>query len=97
MAATEHPSEQEVLSRIREERQQLASSLEELRSELNEATNLDAKLNGVLPMAVAGALGAGFFLGGGIGATVRLFLRKSRERDRAVRARAGRFAVVERT
>ena len=94
MATTEPRSEQEIRGAIREERQQLASSLDELRTELSEATNLDAKLNNALPAAVAGALGAGFFLGGGIGATVRLFLRKSREGN--VKAKAGRFAVVQR-
>ena len=93
MATTEPKTEAEVRAAIREERQQLASSLEELRSEIGEATNLDAKLSGVLPVALTGALGAGFVLGGGIGATVRLFLRRSREGN--VKARAGRFAVVE--
>ena len=93
MAATEPRTETEVRAAIRDERQELAQSLHELRTELHEATALDAKLSGVLPMAVAGALGAGFFLGGGIGATVRLFLRRSREGN--VKARAGRFEVVE--
>ncbi|HET7572949.1 MAG TPA: hypothetical protein VFJ77_09830 [Gaiellaceae bacterium] len=93
MAVTEPKSETEVRAAIREKRQQLAGSLEELRSELSEATDLDAKLSGVLPVAVAGALGAGFVLGDGIGATVRLLLRRSREGT--VKARAGRFALVD--
>jgi hypothetical protein len=96
MAATEPRTEDEVRAAIRDERHELASSLEELRSEIEHATNLDAKLSNVLPLALAGALGAGFFLGGGIGATVRLLLRKSRERDVEVKGRAGRFALVER-
>jgi len=77
MAATE---ELEVREQIRRERTALAESVEELRGELGEATNVAGKLDGVLPAAVAGAVGAGFVLGGGIGATVRYFLRRSRER-----------------
>lgn len=94
MAVTEPRSEQEVRAAIREERQRLASSLDELRSELSEATNLEAKLGAILPVVLAGALGTGFVLGGGIGATVRLFLRRSREGK--VTAKAGRFALVDR-
>jgi hypothetical protein len=96
MAATEPRTEQEVRAAIRDERHGLASSLEELRTEIEHATNLDAKLSGVLPVAIAGALGAGFFLGGGIGATIRLLMRRSRQRDVEVKGRAGRFALVER-
>ena len=33
-----------------------------------------------LPVVAVGALGAGFFLAGGIGATMRLLARKGRER-----------------
>ena len=76
MAATE---ETEVREQIRKERRQLAESLDELRGEIGEATDVAGKLGGVLPLAVAGALGAGFVYGGGIGATVRYFLRRSRE------------------
>ncbi len=77
MAATE---ETEVREQIRKERTALADSLEELRGELGEATDVAGKLGGVLPMALAGAAGAGFLLGGGIGASVRYFMRRSRER-----------------
>ena len=77
MAATE---EMEVREQIRKERTALADSLDELRGELGEATDVAARLGGVLPLAAAGAAGAGFVLGGGIGATVRYFMRRSRER-----------------
>jgi hypothetical protein len=76
MAATEHI---EVREQIRNERRQLTESLDELRGELSEATDVAGKLGGVLPLAVAGAAGAGFVFGGGIGATVRYFMRRSRE------------------
>ena len=76
MAATE---ELEVREAIRRERRLLAESVDELRDELGEATDVASKLGGVLPLAVTGALGAGFVFGGGIGATVRYFMRRSRE------------------
>jgi hypothetical protein len=80
MAVTEPRSEEEVRAAIREEREQLAESFEELRSELGEATNIGAKLGANLLLVASAALAAGFVLGGGIGATVRYLLRRSRER-----------------
>ena len=65
---------------IEAEREQLAHAVEELREGLGEATNVGAKLRGRLPAVAVGALGAGFFLAGGIGATMRLLARKGRER-----------------
>jgi hypothetical protein len=38
------------------------------------------KLRAKLPVAAAGALSAGFVLAGGIGATMRYFARRGRER-----------------
>lgn len=57
------------------ERDGLSAAVEDLR----EATNVGRKLKAKLPVAAAGALGAGFFLAGGIGATVRLLFRRGRE------------------
>jgi hypothetical protein len=57
------------------ERQGLTAAVEDLR----EATNVGRKLKAKLPVAAAGALGVGFFLAGGIGATVRLLFRRGRE------------------
>lgn len=94
MAVTEPRSEGDVRQAIRQERHLLADSLDELRCELHEATDLGGKLGGVLPLAVLAALAAGFVLGGGVGATVRLLLRRSREGN--VKARVGRFAFVDR-
>jgi hypothetical protein len=65
---------------IEAERRQLASAVEQLRNGLGEATDVAAKLRSRLPVVAAGALGAGFFLAGGIGATMRLLARKGRER-----------------
>ncbi len=80
MAVTEPRSEDEVRAAIREEREQLAASVEELRSELGEATDIGAKLGRNLLLVAGVALAAGFVLGGGIGATVRYVLRRRRER-----------------
>jgi Protein of unknown function (DUF3618) len=75
---------------IEHERAELAAAVGELRGELG----VGAKLRANLPAVAAGALGAGFFLGGGIGATMRLLARRGREG--ATRARVGRFSLVHR-
>jgi hypothetical protein len=86
--------EQRIRSELRAEREQLADAVEVLREELGEATNVGAKLRSRLPLATAGALGAGFVVAGGIGATMRLLFRRGREGDE--KARAGRFSLVDR-
>jgi hypothetical protein len=65
---------------IESERTQLAHAVEELREGLGEATDVAGKLRAKLPVVAAGAMGAGFFLAGGIGATMRFLARKGRER-----------------
>jgi hypothetical protein len=62
------------------EREQLARAVEQLREGLGEATDVSGKLRARLPVAAAGALGAGFFLAGGVGATMRYLARRGRER-----------------
>ena len=71
---------EQIRSEIEREREQLAHAVDELRSGLGEATDVGAKLRAKLPVAAAAALGAGFFLAGGIGATMRLLARRGRER-----------------
>jgi hypothetical protein len=81
MAATRNGRTPEaVLREIESEREQLATAVEHLREGLGEATDVAGKLRGRLPAAAAGAFGAGFFLAGGIGATMRLLARRGRER-----------------
>ena len=65
---------------IESEREQLAQAVEQLRHGLGEATDVAAKLRTRIPAVAVGALGAGFFLAGGIGATMRLLARRGRER-----------------
>jgi hypothetical protein len=93
--ATEDGASTELRSRIERERNALATSVDSLRSEISEATNISAKLRARLPAAAGGALAAGFVLAGGIGATVRLVFRKGREGE--TKAKAGRFRLVDRS
>jgi hypothetical protein len=94
MAQADGRTPDEVRHDIQQEREQLASAVEDLREGLGEATNVTAKLQAKLPAVAAGALGAGFVLAGGIGATMRMLARRGREGK--TRAKVGRFAVVHR-
>lgn len=82
------PAETRIREEIAAERAELARTLEELRAEVD----VTRKLSGKLPVVAVGALGAGFVLGGGIGATVRLLMR--REREGKEQARVGRFSLA---
>ena len=79
---------------IAAEREELAGAVEDLRREIDDVTSIADKLRANLPVVTAGALGAGFLLAGGIGATMRFLARRSREGRE--RARFGPFSVVER-
>jgi hypothetical protein len=85
---------EELRRQIESERDELATAVDTLRAEIGEATDISAKLKAKLPAVAAGAVGAGFVIGGGIGATMRLFARKSREGTE--KARFGRFRLVGR-
>jgi hypothetical protein len=89
MASTEEKLRRE----LHEEREQLAEAVETLREEIGDATNIGAKLRSKLPLVTAGALGLGFVVSGGIGATARLLMRRGREGDE--KAKAGRFSLVD--
>jgi Protein of unknown function (DUF3618) len=92
MAASEtgQRTPEQVRRDIESHREELAASVEELRA----ATNIGTKLRAKLPAVAAGALGAGFLLAGGIGATMRLLARRGREGHE--KARVGRFSLVDR-
>jgi len=93
-ASTNHRTPEEVRGEIETERDQLAEAVDSLRSGIGEATDIGAKLRSNLPVVAAGALGVGFFIAGGIGATMRLLARRGREGT--TKARFGRFSVVNR-
>jgi ornithine cyclodeaminase/alanine dehydrogenase-like protein (mu-crystallin family) len=90
MAGRNSRTLEDVRHDLEQEREQLATAAESLR----ESMNVTAALRSKLPLVAAGALGAGFFLAGGIGATARLLMRRSREGE--TKARVGRFRLVDR-
>ncbi|HEY3544393.1 MAG TPA: hypothetical protein VGK79_17790 [Gaiellaceae bacterium] len=87
-------SDERIREELRTERAALADAVGDLRGALGEATDVSGKLRAKLPLAAAGAFGLGFLKAGGIGATARLLMRRSREGD--VKAKAGRFRLVDR-
>lgn len=91
MARTNGRSPDDVRQEIARERDELADAVDDLRAGIGEA----ASLKGKLPLLAAGAAGAGFVLAGGVGATMRLIMRRGREGRE--RARVGRYAVVDRS
>jgi hypothetical protein len=94
MASTNERSTKQVRRDIETERDRLATAVDDLRAEIGEATNIGAKLKGKVPIATAAAVGAGFFLAGGVGASMRLLMRRSREGR--TKARFGPFALIDR-
>src|SRR3954470_17337552 len=74
MAGTNGRTPEQVRRDIEAERDRLADAVDDLRSEMD----VNAKLQAKLPLAAAAALGAGFVVSGGIGATMRLLMRRSR-------------------
>ena len=90
MAGTNGRTPEQVRRDIEAERNRLADAVDDLRSEMD----VNAKLQAKLPLAAAAALGAGFVVSGGIGATMRLLMRRSREGK--TKARFGPFSLVDR-
>ncbi len=76
MLPVEERTAEQLRHEIELEREQLATAVDSLRRELGFASKLRSRL----PIAAAGALGAGFVVAGGIGATMRLLFRRGRER-----------------
>jgi hypothetical protein len=94
MAGSNGRTVEEVRRDIESEREQLAGAADTLREEIGEATNIGGKLRANLPAAAVGALGIGFLLAGGVGATARLIFRRGREGE--TKAKVGRFRIVDR-
>jgi Protein of unknown function (DUF3618) len=90
MAATNGRTPEQVRRDIEAEREGLAVAVDDLRSEMD----VNAKLRPKLPLAAAAALGAGFVISGGVGATMRLLMRRGREGR--TKARFGPFSLVDR-
>jgi hypothetical protein len=94
MAGSNSRTVADVRRDIDTEREQLADAAESLRESIGEATNVRAKLRANLPAAAIGALGVGFLVAGGVGATARLIFRRGREGE--TKAQVGRFRLVDR-
>ena len=90
MATANGRTPEQVRRDIEAERDRLAGAVDDLRSEMD----VNAKLRPKLPLAAAAALGAGFVVSGGIGATMRLLMRRGREGR--TKARFGPFSLVDR-
>jgi hypothetical protein len=83
-------TEQDLRRELQEERARLAEAVDDLRKELEAATDLRSKL----PLIAGAAFALGFLKAGGIGSTARLLARRSREGKRT--ASVGRYRVIER-
>jgi hypothetical protein len=86
MAGTDQRNTETVRREIEFERERLAHAVDSLRDA--------AKISVNVPVLAAAALGAGFVIAGGIGATARLIFRRGREGSE--KARVGRFTLVDR-
>jgi hypothetical protein len=73
-------TQEDIRRDIEREREQLAGAVEYLRGSLGEAADIGGKLKSKLPVVAAGAASVGFVLAGGIGATMRYFARRGRDR-----------------
>lgn len=94
MAGSNSRTVADVRRDIEAEREQLADAAENLRESIGEATDIGGKLRANLPVVAVGALGLGFLVAGGIGATARLIFRRGREGE--TKAKLGRFRLVDR-
>ena len=94
MAAGNSRTPEQVRHELEAERERLADAVDTLRAGVKEATDIGSKVRANLPAVAPGAGGVGFQLAGGIGATMRLFARRSREGKE--KARFGRFSFVDR-
>ena len=90
MAESNGRTTEQVRRDIEAERERLADAVDDLRAGMD----VNAKLKGKLPVAAGAALGLGFVVSGGVGATMRLLARRGREGR--TKARFGPFSVVDR-
>jgi hypothetical protein len=90
MAGANGRTTEQVRRDIEAERDRLADAVDDLRAGMD----VNAALKSKLPVAAAAALGVGFVVSGGIGATMRLLMRRGREGR--TKARFGPFSLVDR-
>ena len=73
-------TQEQIRSDLEREREQLAGAVEHLRGSVRDATDIVGKVRSRLPVVAAGAATVGFVLAGGVGATMRYFARRGREK-----------------
>lgn len=95
MAGADRRSTEDVRRDIAAERNQLAGAVDQLRAGIDDATDVASRLRAKLPLIAVSALGAGFVLAGGVGATMRFAARRGREGRE--RVRFGPFALVDKS
>lgn len=69
-----------VRSEIAVERQRLADAVDELRSKVGNVTDVQRQVGSRLTVLAPAAFAAAFVVAGGIGATMRYFARRGRDR-----------------
>jgi hypothetical protein len=69
-----------VRGEIAVERQHLAEAVEELRRRVSDATDVQRQVGSRLAILTPAAFATAFVVSGGIGATMRYFARRGRER-----------------
>lgn len=87
-------SDTQLREELRTERAALTEAVGDLRGAVGRAADVGGRLHAKLPLFAAGAFGLGFLKAGGVGAAMRLVMRRGREGD--VKAKAGRFRLVGR-
>jgi hypothetical protein len=93
MPGSDGRTQEAIRREIEVERRELAHAVGELREGLGKAADVGGRLEAHLPAAAASAFAVGFFLAGGMGATMRLFTRRGREGRE--KARFGRLTLVD--
>ena len=72
-------STEAVRKEIAAEREGLANAVDELRTRLGEATDVQSQVRSRISTLVPAAFAAAFVVSGGVGATMRYFARRGRE------------------
>ncbi|CAN5650578.1 hypothetical protein BH18ACT13_BH18ACT13_13360 [soil metagenome] len=70
-----------VRSEIAVERERLAAAVDELRNRVGDATNVQRQVGSRISVLAPAAFATAFVVSGGIGATMRYFARRGRDRN----------------
>ncbi len=76
----ERRSPEVVRGEIAVERERLATAVDELRNRLGEATDVERQVRSRIAVLAPAAFATAFVVSGGVGATMRYFARRGRER-----------------